>query len=104
MTGKRLSEIVDCRRMYPSRTVRSYKGPEEKKFKVVEKLTEEFKEMGYDIITIDGVKVIETNGWFLIRASNTLPQVKMKAEAKTEEKLSQLTDLAERKILEKIKG
>ena len=48
------------------------------------------------------MKVIEPSGWFLIRASNTLPQVKMKAEAKTEEKLSQLTALAEEKILEKI--
>jgi len=101
-TNKKLSEMVDSIQRYPSIPVRNYDCPDEKKFKVVERLTEEFKEMGYETITIDGVKVVEPNGWFLIRASNTLPQVKMKAEAKTEEKLSQLTNLAERKILEKI--
>jgi len=101
-TDKRLSEMVDSIPRYPSIPVRNYDCPDEKKFRVVEKLTEEFKEMGYETITIDGVKVIEPKGWFLIRASNTLPQVKMKAEAKTEQKLSQLTNLAERRILEKI--
>lgn len=102
-TDKKLSEMVDSIPRYPSIPVRTYDCPDEKKFKVVEKLTEEFKDMGYEMITIDGVKAVEPDGWFLIRASNTLPQVKMKAEAKTQEKLSQLTDLAERKILEKIR-
>jgi phosphomannomutase len=57
--------------------------------------------MGYETVTLDGVKIIEPKGWVLIRASNTLPQIKMIAEAKTQEELRQLTDFAERKILEK---
>jgi phosphomannomutase len=102
-TSERLSEMVDSIPKYPSMPVKVYECPDEKKFKVVEKLTEEFRQMGHKIITIDGVKVIEPDGWFLIRASNTLPQIKMTAEAKTKEKLKQLTKFAERKILEKIK-
>jgi len=98
-----LSEIVDSIPKYPSTPVKVYDCPDEKKFRVVEKLIEEFRQMGYKIITIDGVKVIEPNGWFLIRASNTLPQIKMVAEAKTQEKLRQLTNFAEKKILEKIR-
>lgn len=101
-TEKRLSEIVDSIPRYPSTPVKVYDCPDEKKFKVVEKMTEEFREMGYEIVTIDGVKVIEPEGWFLIRASNTLPQIKMVAEAKTKEKLKQLTNFAERKMLKEI--
>lgn len=102
-TDEKLSEIVDSIPRYPSTPVKVYDCPDEKKFKVVEKLTVEFEEMGYETVTIDGVKVIKPEGWFLIRASNTLPQIKMVAEAKTEEKLRQLTNFAEKKILKKIR-
>lgn len=103
-TDKSLSELVDSIPRYPATPVKVYDCPDERKFKVVEKLTEEFKQMGYETVTLDGVKVIEPEGWVLIRASNTLPQIKMVAEAKTREKLKQLTEFAERKILEKTHG
>jgi len=101
-TDGKLSEIVDSIPRYPSTPVRNYDCPDEKKFKVVENLTKEIKQMGYEINTIDGVKAIERNGWFLIRASNTLPQIKMVAEAKSETELRRLTNFAERMILQKI--
>ena len=101
-TDRKLSEIVDSIPRYPSTPVRNYDCPDEKKFKVVEKLTKEIKQMGYKINTIDGVKVIEQNGWFLIRASNTLPQIRMVAEAKNETELRRLTSFAEKMILQKI--
>lgn len=101
-TDRKLSEIVDSIPRYPSTPVRNYDCPDEKKFKVVEKLKKEFKKIGYKINTIDGVKVIEQNGWFLVRASNTLPQIRMVAEAKSEAELKRLTSLAERMILQKV--
>lgn len=101
-TDRRLSEIVASIPRYPSTPVRNYDCPDEKKFKVVEKLKKEFKKKGYKISTIDGVKVIEQNGWFLVRASNTLPQIRMVAEAKSEAELKRLTSLAERMILQKV--
>ena len=99
---RRLSQIVDSIPKYPATPNIIYECPDDLKFKVVAQLAEEFAEMGYKTITIDGVKVINNEGWFLIRASNTLPQIKMRAEAKNEEKLRELVELAERKIKEEI--
>ncbi|HIE14587.1 TPA: phosphomannomutase/phosphoglucomutase, partial [Candidatus Bathyarchaeota archaeon] len=98
-----LSEIVDAIPKYPAIPIKEYECPDELKFKVVAELAEDFRKMGFEIVTIDGVKVVDREGWFLIRASNTLPQIKMRAEAKSISKLNELIDLAERKILEKIK-
>lgn len=100
-TDERLSALVDSVPRYPATPVKVYDCPDERKFKVVDELTEEFSQMGYETVTLDGVKLIEPEGWVLIRASNTLPQIKLVAEAKTKEKLKQLTEFAERKILEK---
>jgi phosphomannomutase/phosphoglucomutase len=100
---RKFSEIVDTLPKYPRIPGKSYKCADEKKFQVVEKLAEEFAEMGYKTVTIDGVKVIEDEGWFLIRPSNTQPLVRLTVEAKTNEALQRLARLAEKKITEKIK-
>ncbi|RJS85438.1 phosphomannomutase/phosphoglucomutase [Candidatus Bathyarchaeota archaeon] len=99
---EKLSRIVDSIPKYPSIPVKEYECPDEVKFKIVAELANEFRRLGYNTLTIDGVKVVQPDGWFLIRASNTLPQIKMKAEAKTYEKLNELVRLAEMKIMEKI--
>lgn len=101
--GRKFSEIVDSIPKYPQIPVRGYRCPDEVKFKVVEELAEEFSSLGYRTITIDGVKVITEDGWFLIRASNTQPLIRMNAEAKDEDKLNRLVSLAEKEILRKIK-
>jgi phosphoglucosamine mutase len=101
-TDESLSQIIDSIPKYPATPNREYECPDELKFKVVAQLAEEFARMGYKTITIDGVKVVDPEGWFLIRASNTLPQIKMRAEAKNEKKLRELIELAEGKIMEKI--
>jgi len=99
----KLSEIADSIPKYPRINI-NYDCPDEKKFKVVESLTEEFKEEGYEVITMDGVKVIKLEGWFLIRPSNTQPQIRLTVEAKTEESLKQLTQFVEKRTLEKIQS
>lgn len=55
--------------------------PDEKKFKVIQKLAEMFKEK--KPIAIDGVKINNTRGWTLVRASNTQPLLRLTAEGKT---------------------
>jgi len=102
--GRRLSEIIDSIPRYPQIPVKSYDCPDERKFKVVEELTEEFKALGYETITIDGVKVIAEDGWFLIRPSNTQPLIRLSVEAKNEEKLREIFLFAEKSITEKIKA
>ena len=101
--GQKFSEIVDSLPKYPRIPGKSYECAEEKKFLVVEKLAKDFADMGYSTVTIDGVKVIEDEGWFLIRPSNTQPLVRLTVEAKTEENLQKLASLADEKITKIIK-
>lgn len=102
--GEKFSEIVDSIPRYPRMPVKNYDCPDEKKFKVVEKLKNEFRDMGVQTVTIDGVKLINPEGWFLIRPSNTQPQIRLTVESKSRENLEKLTLFAEQKILEAIRS
>ncbi len=97
---RKLSEIVDSTPKYHRIPGKKYECVDERKFEVVNKLTKQFRSIGYETVTIDGVKVIEDEGWFLIRASNTQPIIRLTVEAKTQKALRRLADLAEEKILE----
>ncbi len=57
--------------------------PDEVKFEIVEKITAEFKRR-YEVVDIDGARVLFEEGWGLIRASNTQPALVIRAEARTE--------------------
>ena len=63
--------------------------PESKKFYIIKALTESafinFKNT--KIITIDGVRVEFSDGWALVRASNTTPRLVCRFEADTKERL-----------------
>lgn len=100
--GLRLSEIVDSLPKYPQIPAKNYVCPDEKKFRVVEELAENFKNSGHETVTLDGVKVILEDGWFLIRPSNTQPLIRLTVEAKSEERLREITSYAEKTILRKI--
>ncbi len=56
--------------------------------KAVEKVKEAFK--GYRQITIDGVKVISSDFWFLVRPSGTEPLLRIMIEAREKEKAEEL--------------
>ncbi len=59
------------------------------KFGIVEKAREYFGAK-YDVITVDGVRVLFGDGWGLIRASNTQPVIVMRFEARTQEQLERI--------------
>ena len=61
--------------------------PEELKFGLVEKAVKHFRER-YDVIDVDGVRVLFGDGWGLIRASNTQPVIVARYEAQTPERLA----------------
>ena len=61
---------------------------DEKKFEVINKMEEYCKMKKYNYITLDGVKVKFTDGFALVRASNTGPNITERFEAKTMEKLN----------------
>ena len=60
--------------------------PDDKKFGIVEEATKYFSAK-YEVITVDGARVLFGDGWGLIRASNTQPVLVMRFEARTKEQL-----------------
>jgi phosphomannomutase/phosphoglucomutase len=63
--------------------------PDEKKFSVVEKIRKIFQKK-YQIIDIDGARILMSGGWGLVRASNTQPVLVLRFEADSEQRLAEL--------------
>jgi phosphomannomutase / phosphoglucomutase len=88
-TDKSLSALLaDVPRYYNTPEIR-VACPDEVKFDIVSKITAEFKRR-YEVVDIDGARVLFGDGWGLIRASNTQPVLVLRAEAKTPEALTRI--------------
>jgi len=77
--------------------------PDEKKFQVVEELAEAFKK-DYQVIDVDGARVLLDGGWGLVRASNTQPVLVFRFEAQDEERLEEIRQIFMDKFKEKMAG
>ena len=71
---------------------------DEVKYEVIEKLTQEFKDEGYEVIDINGARVQFADGWGLVRASSNLPVLVLRFEAKTQEKLEEIQKIFREKL------
>ena len=60
------------------------------KFQVIDKIKEYAESKNYNFLTIDGVKVLYSDGAALVRASNTGPNITTRFEAKTEDRLESI--------------
>lgn len=89
-TDKSLSELLADVPKYPSTPEIRLECSDERKFDVVKGVTEHFREKGYNIIDVDGARVLFDGGWGLVRASNTGPELIVRCEAKTQEKLEEI--------------
>jgi len=103
-TDKKLSELVSALPQYPSVYEKNFECPDSKKFEVIEKVRSQLKAQGFETLDIDGVKLIEKDGWVILRASNTEPVIRISAEAHTEKKLNELYDLAVKELKKAMKG
>ena len=63
--------------------------PDDQKFGIVDAAQKYFSDR-YEVITVDGVRVLFGDGWGLIRASNTQPVLVMRFEARTREHLDHI--------------
>ncbi len=72
--------------------------PEEVKFALVERAAREFGAR-FEIVTIDGVRVLFPDGWALVRASNTQPALSMRFEAETADGLHAIRRTVEAPVL-----
>ncbi len=64
--------------------------PEAEKQGFVKRLVDEAEFADANIITIDGLRVEFSDGWLLVRASNTVPCLTVRFEANSAERLAQL--------------
>jgi phosphomannomutase len=71
---------------------------EARKFAVVAEIAERLRRTGAEVIDIDGVRVKDEDGWWLIRASNTQAVIVARAESATEQGLARL----KRRIVEEL--
>ncbi|NOR45910.1 MAG: phosphomannomutase [Candidatus Delongbacteria bacterium] len=71
-----------------------------KKFEIVRLVTEYFKNAGYKVNDVDGVRVIFDDGFGLLRASNTQPALVQRYEAQSQERLDEIMELIQTKLKE----
>ena len=71
---------------------------ERRKFEIIDEIKNRLKHISGVIIDIDGIRVENDIGWFLIRASNTQNQLTCRAEALNKEDLRNLTSQIENQL------
>ena len=89
-TDKPLSYYFENIVKYYSTPEIKYKVTDDTKFEIVNKMKEYCISKNYNFITIDGVKAKFDDGFALVRASNTGPNITSRFEATTEERLNEI--------------
>lgn len=89
-TDKKFSELIDGINTYYNTPEIKIAVTDETKFGIVDKVKEYALGKGYNIIDVDGVRVQFEDGWALVRASNTGPNLTTRFEAKSKERLEEI--------------
>lgn len=91
-SDKKISQLTQNIPKYPITEEIKIPTSDKNKFEIIEKIKELCREKRFNINDIDGIKIKFKEGWALIRASNTGPNIIFRAEANTDaekEKLKQ---------------
>lgn len=101
-SGKTVEELVDSLPKYVSAPLTRIFAPDERKFEIVEELKKHFSSPNIpnhpNLLTIDGVRLEWQDGWAVIRASNTQPQLTLRAEAEDKRRLNQIKKIVEESL------
>lgn len=98
-TGKKMSELLsDIPKTYTTPEIR-VECADDIKFDVVKKITDFFRKH-YQVIDIDGARVLFDDGWGLVRASNTQPALVLRFEAMSEKRLNEIKNFVESTLAE----
>lgn len=89
-TEKSISELLSDVPKYYSTPEIKVASRDDFKQEVVEKVKKYCHDMQYSTLEIDGVKVLFDDGWALIRVSNTGPNITLRFEATTLERLESI--------------
>ena len=96
--NKSLSDLIS---IYPktfSTPETRFDVDESRKFIIIDEVKERLQKEDKKIIDIDGVRVENEDGWFLMRASNTQNQLTCRAESISQEGLSKLIEIIENQL------
>ena len=75
--------------------------PDDKKFPIIEAVRNIFRKK-YDVIDIDGARILMPGGWGLVRASNTQPVLVLRFEADTPERLDEIRSEVEAEVKKRL--
>lgn len=89
-TNKDINELLNDVNKYYNVPEIKVSSPDEKKFLIIEKIKDYAKSKNYDYMDIDGIKVLFDNGWALVRCSNTGPNITLRFESKSKDKLEEI--------------
>lgn len=89
--GRSLADLAGDIPAYPSTPEVRVDCAEDRKFEVVERIVQRYKQT-HDVIDIDGVRILFEDGWALVRASNTQPVIVVRFESRTQEGLVRIRD------------
>lgn len=82
--------IADIRKSFPkaysTSEIRVEVG-DDKKFEIANEIAERMKKEGRKYVDVDGIRVETEDGWWLVRGSNTQPDITTRCEALSEEGL-----------------
>lgn len=91
-TDKTVDDLLSGINHYYSTEELKFKSEDEKKFRVIKRVKAYVEEKNYNYLDIDGIKVLFDDGWALVRASNTGPNLTARFEAKTKERLAEIEE------------
>ena len=89
-TDKSVIELLSGINNYYSTKEMKISVSDDIKFNIIDKIKDYCLDKNYKILTIDGVKVFFEDGSALVRASNTGPNVTMRFESKSEDRLENI--------------
>ena len=89
-TNKSFSQLYKSDNVYYNIPETKIKVTDESKFKIVDEVLNYAKEKKYSIIDADGCRVQFDDGWALVRASNTGPNLTIRYEASSQERLKEI--------------
>lgn len=108
-SGKSVAELVDSLPKYVSTPQTRIFAPDNRKFEIIEELKKYFidlssrhserSEESFHMITIDGVRLEWEDGWAVVRASNTQPQLTLRAEATSDSRLEEIKKVVEEALV-----
>ena len=101
-SGKTVEELADSFPQYGSAPLTRIFAPDDRKFEIVEELKKylSFPDVPDhpNLLMIDGVRLEWSDGWAVVRASNTQPQLTLRAEANTEKRLVEIKKIVEESL------